>query len=116
MGSAAVGDFSAVPVVDIGPLAASSGARRTATELGRACRDVGFFYIVGHGVSEKLQQRLERLSRTFFAQDVAATAYTDTDAPAFGDAFFYMVRARNACGPGGWGLPADGGARTSTCP
>lgn len=31
---------------------------------------IGFFYIIGHGVDENLQQRLEELSRHFFAQDL----------------------------------------------
>jgi isopenicillin N synthase-like dioxygenase len=33
-----------------------------------ACRAHGFFYIVGHGVDEALGERLEALSREFFAQ------------------------------------------------
>jgi isopenicillin N synthase-like dioxygenase len=35
-----------------------------------ACRAHGFFYIVGHGVDEALGERLEALSREFFAQRV----------------------------------------------
>lgn len=35
--------------------------------IGRACREHGFFYAVGHGVDETLQLRLEELSRRFFA-------------------------------------------------
>lgn len=67
-----IGDFSAVPIVDIRGLVAPNGtAQGVAGELGCACREVGFFYIVGHGVDEGLQLRLERLSREFFAQDVA---------------------------------------------
>src|SRR6202035_2965452 len=38
--------------------------------LGRACRESGFFYIVGHGVDVALQSRLRELSREFFAQDL----------------------------------------------
>jgi len=41
-----------------------------AARIGQACRDVGFFYIVGHGVDEDLQQRLEEVSRQFFALDL----------------------------------------------
>ncbi len=43
---------------------------RVAAQIGQACREWGFFYIVGHGVDEELQQRLENLSRRFFAQDL----------------------------------------------
>ncbi|MDQ3566141.1 MAG: 2-oxoglutarate and iron-dependent oxygenase domain-containing protein [Pseudomonadota bacterium] len=41
-----------------------------AKQIGQACREYGFFYIVGHGVDEELPQRLERLSRQFFAQAI----------------------------------------------
>ncbi|MCP3102502.1 isopenicillin N synthase family oxygenase [Myxococcus sp. K15C18031901] len=40
---------------------------RVAREIERACRDTGFFYVSGHGVSESLLDRLERVSRRFFA-------------------------------------------------
>lgn len=36
-------------------------------EIGEACRGQGFFYITGHGIHDRLQQRLEEQSRKFFA-------------------------------------------------
>lgn len=58
-----------IPVIDIRPLTQRTvDIYKTAADIGRACRDTGFFYIVGHGVAETLQQRLEELSRRFFAQ------------------------------------------------
>jgi isopenicillin N synthase-like dioxygenase len=55
----------------VAPLRAGSAARHeTADRLRAACRDTGFFYIVGHGVDAALQRRLEELSREFFAQDL----------------------------------------------
>ena len=60
-----------VPIIDVSALVdpTSSAAARlaVATQLGAACRDSGFFYITGHGVDVGLQQRLEDLSRRFFA-------------------------------------------------
>ncbi len=62
---------SEIPVIDINPLVSGVGDRQeVAARIGQACRDFGFFYIVGHGVDENLQQRLEALSRQFFAQDL----------------------------------------------
>lgn len=62
---------SGLPVIDIGPLVhRTQGHEAVAAELGRACRDRGFFYVVGHGIDERLQQRLEQQSRQFFAQDL----------------------------------------------
>jgi len=58
-----------VPEIDIGPL--RSGGRPAddvAAALDAACRHVGFFYIVGHGVDPALQDRLDALARRFFAR------------------------------------------------
>jgi len=62
---------SSLPVIDIHPLIAGTAARdRVAKQIGQVCREYGFFYIIGHGVDEELQQRLERLSCQFFAQAI----------------------------------------------
>ncbi|MDF5706343.1 MAG: 2-oxoglutarate and iron-dependent oxygenase domain-containing protein [Nostoc sp. S4] len=64
--------FLQIPIVDISSaLVSKTGERHTvASEIKRACCEYGFFYIVGHGIDENLQQRLELLSRQFFAQDL----------------------------------------------
>ena len=60
-----------IPIIDVRPLlAGAAGQRSVAEQLGAACREHGFFYVVGHGVEESLQRRLECLSREFFALDV----------------------------------------------
>src|SRR5919106_1079031 len=62
-----------MPVIDVGPLVTNAGDRsRVAAEIAQACRDSGFFYVVGHGVDERLQRQLEESSRRFFAQDLRA--------------------------------------------
>src|SRR5262245_52334475 len=62
-----------LPVIDLAPLVTGAGDRsRVAAAISQACRDCGFFYVVGHGVDEGLQRRLEASSRRFFAQDLAA--------------------------------------------
>ena len=64
--------LASVPVIDFGGFAGDRAARRdVARQIGAACRAHGFFYVVGHGVDPALMQRLERLSRVFFAQDLA---------------------------------------------
>ena len=66
-------EFSNVPIVDVSELVAGPPGRSAVAErLGQACRESGFFYVVGHGVDEGLQARLRALSREFFAQDVEA--------------------------------------------
>jgi isopenicillin N synthase-like dioxygenase len=64
-------DNAAIPVIDVSPLRAEGAdLAAVAAELGQACREHGFFYIRGHGVSCGLQEELEQLSRRFFAQDL----------------------------------------------
>ena len=41
----------------------------------------------------------------------------DTETPDSGEGFWYLVRGRNVCGPGTYGLQSDGTPRTSlVCP
>src|SRR5215472_8232036 len=60
-----------IPVVDVSALISETGDRYSvAAEIGEACRDCGFFYIINHGADEHLQLQLEDTSRQFFAQDL----------------------------------------------
>ncbi len=63
--------MSELPVVDIGPLLDRDDAGKVevvARQIDSACRETGFFYVVGHGVDVELQGRLDGLSREFFAR------------------------------------------------
>lgn len=51
---------NSIPIVDI-------SAGNAPEKINAACREHGFFYISGHGVSESLQKDLLALSREFFA-------------------------------------------------
>jgi isopenicillin N synthase-like dioxygenase len=64
--------WSHVRVVDIGPLVDGGDPQGVADEIRLACRECGFFYVIGHAVDQTLQQRLETLSRQFFAQPLEA--------------------------------------------
>ncbi len=61
---------ASIPIVDLAPLRAGDRGPVIAA-LDAACRDPGFFYVVGHGVAPARVAELERLARTFFAQDEA---------------------------------------------
>ena len=62
---------SEVPIIDVAPLLADAGGQKAvAAALRQACTENGFFYVIGHGVSEGLNQRLEELSHRFFEQAV----------------------------------------------
>ncbi|XGV97720.1 MAG: isopenicillin N synthase family dioxygenase [Leptolyngbya sp. BL-A-14] len=61
-------DRAQIPVIDVSALVAGQAAETVATQIRQACCETGFFYVIGHGIDEALQQRLEHLSRQFFAQ------------------------------------------------
>ena len=63
---------SQLPIIDISDLVAGEAATSVANEIREACRQHGFFYIVGHGVDVDLQEQLEHLSREFFELDLEA--------------------------------------------
>lgn len=58
-----------IPVVDLNPLIRNvpGGLEKVADDLGRAARDVGFFYVTNHGVDARLVERTFSASRTLFA-------------------------------------------------
>ncbi len=66
-------DFSAIPVIDIqGLFSADAGQRRAvASEIEAAARDVGFFYVTGHGVPMAARERLEGAAERFFSLPMA---------------------------------------------
>jgi isopenicillin N synthase-like dioxygenase len=55
-----------LPVIDVAPLL-SGGDAGAADGIGRACRELGFFYAVGHGICADTLARLDAASRRFFA-------------------------------------------------
>jgi isopenicillin N synthase-like dioxygenase len=66
--------WSNLPIIDIGPMFKDDLAERraVAARLGAAAREIGFFYIVNHGVPHALRDAVFAASAAFFAQDEAA--------------------------------------------
>jgi len=58
-----------IPVINFRPAdnSSSNGVESVARDVRHACREFGFFYVVGHGISQTLQKRLEQLSQEFFS-------------------------------------------------
>ena len=60
-----------IPVIDVSALGSRRDDRlQVAADIARACHECGFFYVIGHGVNSHLVNRLEQISRQFFAQDL----------------------------------------------
>ncbi len=70
----------AVPIIDVSPLlslkvrktkrwssADEDRFQKCIQNIRKACVDVGFFYVINHGIDESLQRSLEILSKKFFS-------------------------------------------------
>ncbi|MBM3481326.1 MAG: isopenicillin N synthase family oxygenase [Alphaproteobacteria bacterium] len=66
--AAAPSSNSGIPVIDIAPFRDGSDKPGVAQAVARACEEVGFFCIAGHGVDQALTDRAFAVSRAFFEQ------------------------------------------------
>ena len=61
-------DITALPVLDLSLLEGTVAQRQGFfEELRNAARDVGFFYLTGHGIDSELLSQVQQYSRQFFA-------------------------------------------------
>ena len=63
--------MSTLPIIDISALSGGDARliRQTADQMGQAAREVGFFYVIGHGVDLNLIERAYQAAEQFFSQD-----------------------------------------------
>jgi isopenicillin N synthase-like dioxygenase len=56
-------------IVDVGGLSGGNpeAIRWVGAQIGRACRDTGFFYVSDHGITEGLTSGIFKTARSFFA-------------------------------------------------
>jgi isopenicillin N synthase-like dioxygenase len=59
----------AIPVIDVSPLLTGGpeGEAAIARALGQACRDIGFFYVTGHGIAPRTIDAVFSQAHRFFA-------------------------------------------------
>ena len=102
-----------VPEIDFAPFLAGNehDKRRVAREIGAACEGIGFFYLIGHDVSDDVTTGIFAAARDFFAlphavrhhpdllispeqsrgyQPIGARHYKSTSAPDLMEAFKYQ--------------------------
>lgn len=66
-----MGDWEHVPVIDISGIRDCLTSReRIAKEVHNACKDVGFFYIINHGIPVSIQDEMINLSKQFFSKSL----------------------------------------------
>lgn len=56
-----------LPIINVTPLLEGGETHKVAREIERACKDLGFFYAVGHAISAGTLAKLNSSSRAFFA-------------------------------------------------
>jgi isopenicillin N synthase-like dioxygenase len=66
------GDFTSLPVINVQGLFSSvlEDRQAVADNIGAAARDIGFFYITGHGVAAEKIAALRMAATHFYAQDL----------------------------------------------
>ena len=96
--------MSSIPVIDVAPLINGSPAQAqdVAKALGNACRDVGFFYITGHGIPPALRARVFESSAAFFSGPASIRQAASFSGP--GGNRGYITLGGEALDPG---KPAD---------
>src|ERR1700685_3763135 len=62
-----------LPAIDMRGFA-DGGFERITAEISAACRTIGFFYVIDHGVPPELMRAAFEQSRAFFAQPLPAKA------------------------------------------
>jgi isopenicillin N synthase-like dioxygenase len=94
--------LQSVPVIDVSPFRSpdASARRRVAEEVGRACRDIGFLIISGHGVPNTLINDCYRTAKAFFALPVAEKVLVNQPSPD-------QVRGYSAVGAEGLSYSLD---------
>ena len=60
-----------LPILDLARYAAPADKAAFLADLRHAAREIGFFYLINHGVDDALQYEVQRQSQRFFALDEA---------------------------------------------
>jgi isopenicillin N synthase-like dioxygenase len=97
-----------VPSIDLDLFIAGGGdgKRAVAREIGRACEEIGFFKVRGHGVPQALVERAFATAGAFFAnpQEVKDRSRPPTSASARG---YHALRTKNLAKTLGYDNPPD---------
>lgn len=64
--------FTQIPLIDFDPFlnGTDEDRRRVSLEIGDACRNVGFFYILNHGIPSSVLDRVYDQAKKFFSQSI----------------------------------------------
>jgi isopenicillin N synthase-like dioxygenase len=91
-----------VPVIDL-----SNERERVVGEVGRACREIGFLTVVGHGVPEELVTRTAAAGHAFFDLPEAEKRVSAEGEPTLGLPAYRPLRSERLAASLGKATPAD---------
>jgi hypothetical protein len=109
-------DTASVPAVEVSGVLAHGGP---ATLLIWVDQGPGFRYDVAGGLVLELLGDQDTTGATCLSDDEPSAGFQDTrPEPASGSAYYYIIRAQNACGAGSYGFASSGASRTPSvdCP
>ncbi|KWR70107.1 2OG-Fe(II) oxygenase [Arthrobacter sp. W1] len=58
--------FEEIPMIDISGLVDGSSKESVAREIGKACEEIGFFYVKNHGIAQELIDQMYKATKEFF--------------------------------------------------
>ncbi|MFD1383884.1 isopenicillin N synthase family dioxygenase [Rhodanobacter aciditrophus] len=59
-------NFNEIPVIDLSTLIDGTDIESVAKKIGEVCENIGFLYIVNHGVNEQLMEKVKNYTEIFF--------------------------------------------------
>src|SRR5262249_4511694 len=85
--------LTSVPTIDLAPFLAGSseGRAKVVAEVKRACEEVGFFMISGHGVPLTLIEGIRQLPHRFFEQPMEEKRKSKSDPSVVGSSGFEIM-------------------------
>src|SRR5512142_2722028 len=92
----------AVPVIDL-----SAGTSQVVEEVGRACREIGFLTVVGHGVPEDVVAGAADSARAFFDLPESEKLRLTEGEPTPGFPVYRPLRSESLAGSLGQKAPGD---------
>lgn len=100
---------SYIPVIDIAPFREGEleGSRHVVETIGRACEEIGFFIIVGHGVPGALINRMYDTSRAFFDMPPEKKALVKKTGELRGGLMYFSMMAESLAASRGEKRPGD---------
>lgn len=98
-----------VPVIDIGPFLAGSaqGRREVPRAVSRACEEIGFFSITGHGVDPEMIAAVKKEAAAFFDLPLEQKQRVRVGDPAVGYRGYRAVGEENLAATRGIAAPSD---------